>query len=271
MNKYKYRCPRRVMPGVALPDQGTQSVDINTFKLQREREFFGGLRFFLSDVPNETTGMVGIHLDQTDSEDGTPFGLSFDIAETPVFELYVSNGTVNVKTSDPAVFTVGSLNVSGAATLASLTVTGATSLAGATISGTSALTDLTVSGTSLLTGLLTAGAAAFSGAIGGSGTAFSFKRFALTFPSDADYTLAAGEKDAVLIDVQAGVITAPRNIVVPGTGSGFYYVINRNAFAVTLKTAGGTGIAVAATRARVIAFPSGVNAFALTVDTDYTV
>jgi len=271
MNKYKFRCPRRVMPGQKLPDVGTQSVDTNVFKLQREREFFGGLRFFLSDVPNATTGMVGIHLDQTSSSDGTPFGVSFDIAEVPVFEMYVSGGTLNFKSSDPIAFTVSNLDVSGTTTLNTLNVTGTTGLSGFASSATAALTNLTVSGTSLLTGLLTAGAAGFSGVVGGSGTAFSFKRFALTFPSDADYTLAAGEKDAVLIDVQTGVITAPRNIIVPGTGSGFYYVINRNAQAVTLKTSGGTGIAVASARARVIVFPSGVNAFALTANQDYTV
>lgn len=121
-------------------------------------------------------------------------------------------------------------------------------------------------------GSLVSGAASFSGAISGSGTtSFSWKRFSLTFPSDADYTLLTGEADAVVIDVQSGVITATRNIVVPNTGSAFYIVINRNAQSVTLKTAAGTGITVASTRAAGIYFPTGVNAFRLWGDTNYTV
>lgn len=120
-------------------------------------------------------------------------------------------------------------------------------------------------------GLLNVGTAAFAGTIGGSGvTAFSLKRFALTFPSDADYTLLTGEADAIVIDVQAGVITAARNIVVPGTSSALYIVINRNAQSVVLKTAAGTGITVATTRARVIYFPTGVNGFSITGSNDYT-
>lgn len=120
-------------------------------------------------------------------------------------------------------------------------------------------------------GALNAGTAAFAGAVGGSGTAFSWKRFSLTFPSDADYTLAAGELDAVVIDVATGVITATRNIIVPATGSAFYWVLNRNAQAVVLKTATGTGITVAATRMRPIYFPTGTNAFAAGPAQDYTV
>lgn len=121
-------------------------------------------------------------------------------------------------------------------------------------------------------GLLSAGQARFSGAIGGSGsTAFSLKRTALTFPSDANYTLVSGEADSIVIDVQTGVITATRSIIVPGTVSAFYIVINRNAQSVTLKTASGTGITVASTRAALIYFPGGVNAFRLTADVNYTV
>lgn len=121
-------------------------------------------------------------------------------------------------------------------------------------------------------GTVTAGAVALSGTLGGSGaTAFSLKRFALTFPSDADYTLASGEASSVVIDVQTGVITATRNIIVPGTGAAFYAVINRNAQSVVLKTSGGAGITIPSARARLIFFPTGVNAFALTPSQDYSV
>lgn len=122
-------------------------------------------------------------------------------------------------------------------------------------------------------GALAVGAASFSGLISGgaAGSAFALKRFALTFPSDADYTLAVGERDAIVIDVQTGVLTATRAIIVPGTASGFYIVINRNGQSVTLKTSGGTGITVATLRTAIIYFPGGVNAFRLTPDTDYSV
>jgi len=121
-------------------------------------------------------------------------------------------------------------------------------------------------------GSLTAGVTALSGTLGGSGsTAFSLKRTALTFGSDADHTLTSGQADSIVIDVQTGVITATRNIIVPGTGAAFYIVINRNAQSVVLKTSGGTGITVPSTRARLIFFPTGVNAFALTPSQDYTV
>lgn len=121
-------------------------------------------------------------------------------------------------------------------------------------------------------GSLIAGAAAFAGAIGGSGvTSFSLKRFALTFPSDANYALLTGEADAVVIDVQAGVTTATRDIIVPTTGSAFYIILNRNAQAVRVKTAAGTGITVAGARAAMVYFPTGANAFRLTPDVDWSV
>lgn len=120
-------------------------------------------------------------------------------------------------------------------------------------------------------GALTAGVTALSGTLGGSGsTAFSLKRTALTFPSDGNHTLTSGQADSILIDVQAGVITATRDIILPGTGGAFYAVINRNAQAVRMKTSGGTGITIAATRAALICLPSGVNCFRLTPDVDYT-
>lgn len=107
--------------------------------------------------------------------------------------------------------------------------------------------------------------------LGGSGvTSFAWKRFALTFPSDADYTLLTGEADCPVIDVQAGVITATRNIIVPGTLGSQYWVINRNAQSVVLKTSGGTGITIPSARARCISFPTGVNAFAMSASQDYT-
>ncbi len=258
------------MPGIALPDQGTQSVDINTFRLQREREFFGGLRFFLSDVPNETTGMVGVHLDQTNSADSTPFGLSFDIAETPVFEMYVSGGTINVKASDPVAFTVGSLNVTGPSTLSALTVTGATSLAGATISGTSALTTLTVSGTSLLSGVLTAVNVDYSGNLSNTAGGLRLNTASVTPGADADYTLLAAEYKCGIVILNTGSWTAGHNVIFPLSASSVWHFVNTTAFIATLKGASGTGIAVAAGRAATVRH-DGTNMRRVSPDLDFTV
>ena len=128
-------------------------------------------------------------------------------------------------------------------------------------------------GLNIGSGAIIAGTLALSGIISGSGlAAFSIKRFALTFSSDADYTLTSGEADAILIDVQAGAFPATtRNIIVPATTSSFYIVINRNAQAVVLKTASGTGLTVATNRSRIIVFPTGANAFSLTPDNNYAV
>ncbi len=111
-----------------------------------------------------------------------------------------------------------------------------------------------------------------SGTYGGSGTAWTAKRHIRTFTSDADYTLGAGEMDCLLIDIQTdAVLTTTRNIIVPGSAGGVYDVINRNAQAIGLKTAGGTSIVVASHRAARIYFPGGTNAFRVSPDVDYTV
>jgi hypothetical protein len=123
-------------------------------------------------------------------------------------------------------------------------------------------------------GAIVVGAASFSGDISGSGaTAFSVKRYSRTFTSDADYTLLTGEADAVVIDVQqegGPILTTTRNIIVPGTGSAVYRVVNRNAQSIGLKTSGGTAILVPPGHSRDIYFPTGVNAFAAGHAVDYT-
>jgi hypothetical protein len=113
--------------------------------------------------------------------------------------------------------------------------------------------------------------AAFSVPLGGNGTAFSLKTLIFTFPSDANATLGAGQLDCAIIDIQAGVITATRTITVAGTGGGMYWVINRTAQSVTIKTAAGTGITIASARAALIALPAGLNAARLSADVDFSV
>ena len=119
-------------------------------------------------------------------------------------------------------------------------------------------------------GALTVGAGKFSGAISGSGTAFSVGRTSLTPSSDSDITLDTTQRESWVIDVQTGTNTTGINIIIPGTTSCFYWVLNRNAQAVTLKTAAGAGIAVASQRFAGIYWPTGVNGFRMWADTVYT-
>lgn len=137
------------------------------------------------------------------------------------------------------------------------------------------VTPLNIGAGALTAGVTALGATtvtslANSGTYGGSGAAFTMKRFALTFPSDADYTLAAGEYDALWIDVQVGVITATRNVIVPVTAGALYIIRNNNTRAVVIKTSGGTGITIAAGRAAIVMTGAGTNYSRLTPDVDFT-
>jgi hypothetical protein len=120
-------------------------------------------------------------------------------------------------------------------------------------------------------GDLTAGAASFSGAIKGSGTPVTFSRVQFTFPSDADATLDTTQRANLVIDVQTGVITATRSIIVPNTATGIYVVHNRNTQAVTLKVSGQTGITVAAGRVAWLSALGGTTMSRISPDTDFTV
>jgi hypothetical protein len=120
-------------------------------------------------------------------------------------------------------------------------------------------------------GDLTANAANLSGAIKGSGTPVTFSRVQFTFPSDADATLDTTQRANLVIDVQAGTITATRSIIVPNTATGIYIVHNRNTQAVTLKVSGQTGITVAAGRAAWLSALGGTAMSRLSPDVDFTV
>lgn len=94
-------------------------------------------------------------------------------------------------------------------------------------------------------GDLSANLANLSSGVRGNGGALSLGTTTVTFPSDADYTLLAAEMVTGFLIIAAGVITAPRNLIVPNTGGGIYIVQNLNAQTVTVKTAAGTGVAMA--------------------------
>lgn len=78
-NKYKYRNPRRVMPGRPLPDIGTQAAEEAAFRLKREREFTQYQQFFMSADPNPRSGLRGFHILKLDEDDAHSHGISFDI------------------------------------------------------------------------------------------------------------------------------------------------------------------------------------------------
>jgi hypothetical protein len=120
-------------------------------------------------------------------------------------------------------------------------------------------------------GDLTANQGLFSGALQGSGTALTFKRLLFTWAADANQTLDATEKANCIIDIQTGVITAQRDLLVSGNAGAFYVIINRNAQPVNVRVGANAGIVVAATRSRIICFPGGTVAFSLTLNNDYSV
>lgn len=70
---------------------------------------------------------------------------------------------------------------------------------------------------------------------------------------DADYTLSAGEYHAFQIEF-AGTLTAGRNVILPTVASGVWIVENATTggFALTFKTAAGSGVAVAAGTAAIV-------------------
>lgn len=85
--------------------------------------------------------------------------------------------------------------------------------------------------------------------------------------TDADYTPSAAEYSCRIMEF-AGTLSAGRNVIVPAF-AGFQWTIYNNTtggFAITVKTSGGTGIAVAATK-RAIVYCDGTNVVRVTADT----
>jgi hypothetical protein len=113
--------------------------------------------------------------------------------------------------------------------------------------------------------------ATFSGSVSGNGTALTLKRLSFTWAADANETLDSTNKAAVIIDIQTGVITAQRDLLMSGNVGAFYIILNRNAQAVNVRVGANAGIVVAATRIAIICFPGGTTAFRITPDTVYTV
>lgn len=92
----------------------------------------------------------------------------------------------------------------------------------------------------------------------------------VTPPTDADYTLTSSEYIAPQLVISTGAWTIGRNIIFPATLGGWVEVNNTTAFAVTFKTAAGTGITVAAARTATL-YSNGVSIFRRTGDVDPTV
>lgn len=114
-------------------------------------------------------------------------------------------------------------------------------------------------------GALTAGTAKFSGAISGNATAPTLKRTSIAL-ADADTTLTSTQYENVILEF-SGTLTAGRNIVVPATAGGTWIVNNltTGGFALTVKTAAGSGIAVAASKAAIV-YSNGTNVLRATPD-----
>lgn len=85
--------------------------------------------------------------------------------------------------------------------------------------------------------------------------------------TDADHVLLSTEYNAPIMEF-TGTLTAGRNIIFPTIAGGILFVYNNTTggFALTFKTAAGTGIAVAAGK-RAILYCDGTNVVRVTADT----
>ncbi len=107
------------------------------------------------------------------------------------------------------------------------------------------------------------------GSTAGSGTAFRWASATVTPPSDADYTLTAAEMSCGILTVVAGSWSSGHNIIVPTAAGGTWHISNETGFVATIKTAAGTGIAIANARAATIR-SNGTNCRRMTADCDPT-
>lgn len=93
------------------------------------------------------------------------------------------------------------------------------------------------------------GAVKIGGVLGGTGgVPISRNAATITFPSNSDYTLTATEAEAEQFTINTTNIASPLNMIVPNRASTFFLVTNNSGFSITVKTSGGTGIAIASFR-----------------------
>lgn len=120
-------------------------------------------------------------------------------------------------------------------------------------------------------GGLLANNASFVSVVGGaSGNAFQWASATATPGTDADYTLTSTEMSKVIVTVVAGSWTSGHNVIVPNAAGGVWHFSNSTGFSMTVKTAAGTGIAIANGRAAWIR-SNGTNCRRMTADIDPTV
>jgi hypothetical protein len=73
------------------------------------------------------------------------------------------------------------------------------------------------------------------------------RRVGITYPSDANYTVVYPDFLASIIEV-SGALTATRNLVLPTCDHKQYFVYNNTGQSIVVKTSGGTGPTIAASR-----------------------
>lgn len=111
-----------------------------------------------------------------------------------------------------------------------------------------AIAGLTLANTFTNTNTFT-GASKLGGTVGGNaGVPIRWVSASITFPSSADYTLTATEAEAYLLTINTTNIAGALNMIVPQRADAVYLVTNNSGFAITTKTSGGTGIAIASNR-----------------------
>lgn len=117
------------------------------------------------------------------------------------------------------------------------------------------------------TGALTCGAINAGGQIqGAAGAATAFATANPTPGTDADYTLTNAQAQAFLLVLSTGSWTAGRNVIAPATTGGVWMLNNLTPYTATIKTAAGTGVAVATNKSAIV-WCNGTNIFRITPDT----
>lgn len=166
------------------------------------------------------------------------------------------------------------------ATMTGLRVKGAASQSGNTVefqtSGgvnffTAGPADVAATGNVAVTGNLNCGSFNAGGTVGAaSGQAWRWNSATVTPSADLDYTLTNAEMATYLLTIVAGAWTTGRNIIVPNGAGGSWEISNSTGFALTVKTAAGTGISIANARSAGIR-SNGVNCRRRWADVDPTV
>ncbi len=104
-----------------------------------------------------------------------------------------------------------------------------------------------------------------SGGINRCDTRNSAKLAAISYPSDADYTVVHPDFLADIIEVSQGSLASNKNLILPTITDKSWVINNKTTNTITVKTSGGTGVAIATTKVATV-YGDGTNIVRATPD-----